>query len=116
MSIPGLACDAGGGFQQLPSLANTSLRVLTCAGWACAIKLDEANSIAPASHVSGWRCQATAAHLTSDATCTFTILSGSATGSPRLSLSTTSMPDTTSPSTADWPFSDKPPGNRTRNV
>jgi hypothetical protein len=35
MSISGLALDAGGGLQQVRSLANTSLRVSTCAGSAC---------------------------------------------------------------------------------
>src|SRR5207302_11156648 len=54
-------------------------------------------------------------HLTSDATCTFTILSGSTTGSPRLILSTTSMPDTTSPITVYLPFSDAPSANMMKN-
>src|SRR6185436_5418582 len=54
-------------------------------------------------------------HLTSDATCTFTILSGSTTGSPRLILSTTSMPDTTSPITVYLPFSEEPSANMMKN-
>ena len=40
-----------------------------------------------------------------------TILSGSFTGSPRLILSTTSIPDTTSPITVYLPFSDEPSAN-----
>src|SRR5690242_6985224 len=40
----------------------------------------------------------------SAATWTWSILSGFATGSPLLSLSTTSMPDATSPITVYWPF------------
>src|ERR1700753_4480638 len=48
------------------------------------------------------------AHLMSEATCTFTILSGSVTAPPAdpggafFSLSTTSMPDTNSPITVYW--------------
>src|SRR6476659_6560099 len=62
------------------------------------------------------RCAATPLpHLMSDATCTFTILSGSATGSPRLILSTTSMPDTTSPITVYFPFSEAPSANMMKN-
>src|SRR6202043_3170245 len=68
-----------------------------------------------ARHVRCWGPQATAAHLASDATCTLTILSGSATGSPRLSLSTTSMPDTTSPTTVYFPLSDEPSANMMKN-
>src|SRR5713226_2724099 len=110
MSISGLARDAGGGFQQVLNFATTSRMVLTCAGSACAVTLDKANSAAPAGQMSGLRRRATAAHLMSDATCTFTILSGSVTSPPRepgdafLSLSTTSIPDTTSPITVYWPF------------
>src|SRR5258707_5695234 len=110
MSMPGLARDAGGGFQQLLNFATTSWIVLTCAGSACAVKRDKANSAAPASQISGLRRQATATHLMSDATCTFTILSGSVTVPPEdpggafFNLSITSIPDTTSPTTVYWPF------------
>src|ERR1044072_1780819 len=45
-----------------------------------------------------------ASHFASAATCTRTILSGEAGGSPLASLSTTSMPDSTSPITVYWPF------------
>src|SRR5262249_21927801 len=44
-------------------------------------------------------------HFMSAATCTLAILSGFSTGSPRLILSTTFMPDTTSPITVYWPLS-----------
>src|SRR5260370_9765348 len=60
-------------------------------------------------------------HLMSDATCTFTILSGSVTcppdepGGAFFSLSTTSMPDTTSPMTVYWPFRLDPPANIMKN-
>src|SRR5690606_526132 len=42
--------------------------------------------------------------LASACTCARTMRSGLATGSPRLSLSTFSMPETTSPMTVYWPF------------
>src|ERR1700704_4111619 len=108
MSI-GLAREAGAGLQQAYSLANTSLRVSSCAGSACADAINDGNSSDAANQVSGLR-RLTMAYLMSDATCTFTILSGSVTSPPRdpggafLSLSTTSMPDTTSPITVYWPF------------
>src|SRR5262249_7980762 len=48
MSIPGLARDSDGGFQQLPSLVNNSLRLSTGAGSACANAPDNENrSAAP---------------------------------------------------------------------
>ena len=104
MSISGLALDAGGGFQQVFSLANTSLMVLTCAGSAC-VQVGDVRSSATANRIHGLRRRSTAGHLMSDATCTFTILSGSVTlppddpGGAFLSLSITSIPDTTSPIT-----------------
>src|SRR6266849_298347 len=109
MSMPGWARDAGGGFQQVLNFANTSWMVLTCTGSACAVKLHKANS-ARADQMPGLPCQATAAHLMSDATCTFTILSGSVTVPPEdpggafFNLSITSIPDTTSPITVYCPF------------
>src|SRR5229473_152282 len=109
MSIP-LACDGGGGFQQVFNLANTSRMVLTCTGSPRPAEADRPNSSAAANQTSGLRSRAIAAYLISDATCTFTILSGSVTaplcepGGAFLSLSITSMPDTTSPITVYWPF------------
>src|SRR5665811_1076319 len=106
----GLARDAGGGFQQVPNLAYASRMVLTCCAPAGPAEANSANSPAAANQMSGLRPGPTAAHLMSDATCTFTILSGSVTSPPRdpggafLSLSTTSIPDTTSPITVYWPF------------
>ena len=64
---------------------------------------------------------AIADHLMSDATCTFTILSGSVTAPPGepadafFSLSTTSMPDTTSPTTVYCPFRLEPSANMMKN-
>src|ERR1700712_3426770 len=115
ISTSGLACDAGGGFQHVRNLANASLMLSTCPVWACAAENDAAHSSAMESRISVLPNRATAAHLTSDATCTFTILSGSGTGSPRLILSTTSMPDTTSPTTVYLPFSDEPSANMMKN-
>src|SRR4051794_15110874 len=109
MSMPGRARPAGGGFQQVLNLAITSWMLLTCTVSACAATTDKANNAAPASQISGLRGQATA-HLMSDATCTFTILSGSVTVPPEdpagafFSLSITSIPDTTSPITVYCPF------------
>src|SRR5258707_3991348 len=97
----GLALDAGGGVQQVFNFAIRSRMVLTCATSACAVRLDRANSTAPASQMSGLPRRATAVHLMSDATCTFTILSGSVTvrpddpGGAFFNLSTTSIPDAT---------------------
>src|ERR1700730_6201363 len=119
MSI-GLACDTGGGFQQDPIFANTSRMVLTCPGSAWA-QADDSSSSAAAKEVLDLRPGATAAHLMSDATCTFTILSGSVTlpledpGGAFFSLSTTSMPDTTSPITVYWPFRLGPSANMKKN-
>ena len=104
MSI-GFACDKGGGFQQPRSLTNTSRMVSSC--WASArTGASHADSSKSAANQStGLPRRFTAAHLTSDATCTFTILSGSVTaplpepGGAFFNLSTTSMPDTTSPIT-----------------
>src|SRR5258705_6878684 len=110
MSMPGWARPAGGGFQQVLNLAITSWMESTCTVSACAVKPDRTNSAAPASQISGLPRQATAAYLMSDATCTFTILSGSVTVPPEdpagafFNLSTTSIPDTTSPVTVYWPF------------
>ena len=105
MSI-GLARDRGGGFQQPTSLTTTSLMVSSC--WASArpgaTHADNSNSDA-ANQETGLLRRFTAAHLMSDATCIFTILSGSVTaplddpGGAFFSLSTTSMPCTTSPIT-----------------
>src|ERR1700733_14705054 len=113
MSI-GLARDAGGGFQQVLSFANTSRMLSTCAGWACT-HVDDISSSAAAIPVHDLRSAATAAYLMSDAAFPFPILSGSTTGSPRFVLSTTSMPDTTSPTTVYLPFSDEPSANMMKN-
>src|SRR6202165_196602 len=121
MSISGLALEAGGGFQQVLNFANTSRMVSTWAGSARAVKLDKDSSAAPASQISGLRRQATAAHLMSDATCTFTILSGSVTvpledpGGAFFNLSITSIPDTTSPITVYWPLRLGPSANMKKN-
>src|SRR3954462_13187734 len=114
ISTSGLAFDGGGGFQHEYSLANASLMLSTCPCSACAVAIDDSSSDA-ANQGKILRGCATAAHLTSDATCTFTILSGSGTGSPRLILSTTSMPDTTSPTTVYFPFRDEPSANMMKN-
>src|SRR3981189_2739282 len=74
MAIPGLARDAGGGFQQVLNFANTSRMVLISAGSACPAEAHRPNSSAAAKQMSDLRPGATAAHLMSDATCTFTIL------------------------------------------
>src|SRR6202011_4105602 len=109
-----------GGFQQVLNFANTSRMVLTCAGSACT-QVDDMSSSTAAHPTLGLRPRATAAHLMSDATCTFTILSGSVTSPPRdpggafLSLSTTSIPDTTSPITVYWPFRLGPSANMKKN-
>src|ERR1700687_329215 len=116
----GLACDPGGGFQQAVNLANASRMVLTCPGSACA-QADDSRISTAANPMLGLRPRATAAHLMSDATCTFPILSGSVTSPPRdpggafLSLSTTSIPDHTSPITVYWPFRLAPSANMKKN-
>src|ERR1700730_8136459 len=111
MSISGLALEAGGGFQQVLNFANTSRMVSTCcAGSGGAGRQGMKSSAAAAGQMRGLRRQATVAHLMSDATCPFSILSGSVTvpledpGGAFFNLSTTSMPDTTSPITVYWPF------------
>src|SRR3954447_23638793 len=114
IATSGLAREGGGGFQHMRNRANASLMLSTRPGAACAV--DQHDSISSAASRNGaLRMRAMRPHLTSDATCTFTILSGSATGSPRLSLSTTSMPDTTSPITVYLPFSDDPSANMMKN-
>src|ERR1700692_2474150 len=117
----GLARDSGGGFQQLQNRCNASWMVLTCCcASACAQAASDASSSTAAKPMDWLRRRATAAHLMSDATCTFTILSGSVTAPPGdpggafLSLSTTSMPDTTSPITVYWPSRLAPAGTLQR--
>src|SRR5260370_39466990 len=67
------------------------------------------------------RITALAPHLTSDATCTFTILSGSVTAPPAepgaafFSLSTPSMPSPTSPPTLYSLLSNDTPSNQIHN-
>src|SRR5882724_4215764 len=67
------------------------------------------------------RITALAPHLMSDATCTFTILSGSVTAPPAepggafFSLSTTSMPCTTSPITVYWLLRDEASSKQMKN-
>src|SRR5580693_7229263 len=114
MSMSGLARDAGGGFQQDLNRANACLILSTFSDGACADAIDNGNSSAAAKQMSDLP-RAAMAHLMSDATCTFTILSGSVTGSPRLILSTTSMPETTSPTTVYFPFSGVPSANMIKN-
>src|SRR3984893_16314405 len=110
MSISGVARDGGGGRQQVLSFATTSRMVLTGAGFPCA-KADDGCSNAMA---IGRNCETNLlcvieAHFISAATCTFTILSGLATlplcdpGGAFFSLSATSMPDATSPTTLYLP-------------
>src|ERR1700682_566469 len=119
MSIPGLARDAGGGFQQVLNFAITSRMVLTCPGSACA-QLDDSSSAA-ANQINVLQGLATATHLMSDATCTFTILSGSVTlplcdpGGAFFNLSATSMPDTTSPMTVYLPSRKEASPNTMKN-
>src|SRR5436190_5459074 len=101
----GPACDGRGCFQQLRSCLNISLRVSIC----CALAgIGAVISTATANQSQGLPRCAMSLHLMSDATCTFTILSGSVTlpllepGGAFFSLSTTSMPCTTSPITVYW--------------
>src|SRR5450432_4054093 len=97
MSMPGLARDAGGGFQQVRSLANTSLMLSTRSGSASTDPTHNNGSSAAANQTIGLRRRTVTAYLMSDATCTFTILSGSVTlpldepGGAFLSLSITSI-------------------------
>src|SRR5215208_2017731 len=105
----GLAREGGGGFQQLRNLANASRIVLTRPGASSAALAGDTSNSAAAKHPSRFRGR-TIRHLTSEATCTLSILSGSVTAPPEdpggafFSLSTTSIPDTTSPTTVYWPF------------
>src|ERR1700676_1325 len=122
MSISGLALEAGGGFQQVLNFANTSRMVSTCcAGSAGAVRQDMTSSAAAAGQMRGLRRQATVAHLMSDETCTFTILSGSVTVPPEdpggafFNLSITSIPDTPSPITVYWPLRLGPSANMKKN-
>src|ERR1700731_5437634 len=96
--------------------------VLTGSAPACAPTGDgDQSSSAAANQMDRLRRRATAGHLMSDATCTFTILSGSVTAPPDdpggafLSLSTTSMPCTTSPITVYWPSRLAPSANMMKN-
>src|SRR5271163_2023535 len=77
MSRFGLATDAAGGFQQARNRANASLILSTLSGGACADAIDSGSSAA-ANQTSDLR-RGVMAHLISEATCTFTILSGSVT-------------------------------------
>src|SRR3954447_13122383 len=114
IATSGLAREGGGGFQHMRNRANASLMLSTRPGAACAV--DQHDSISSAASRNGaLRMRAMRPHLTSDATCTFTILSGSCTGSLRLSLSTTSMPDTTSPTTVYLPFRNEPSAYMMKN-
>src|SRR4051794_33376914 len=54
MSI-GLAREAGGGRQQEYNLANTSLMVSSCSGWACACAADASHMSAAANQTDGLR-------------------------------------------------------------
>ena len=115
ISTSGLARDGGGGFQHLRNLANASLMLSTCPGSACAVAIEAIKNSVTVNPTGCLQARATVSHLMSDATCTFTILSGSATGSPRLILSATSMPDTTSPTTVYFPFRNEPSANMMKN-
>src|SRR5260370_29223636 len=121
MSMPGWARPAGGGFQQVLNLEITLWMEPTCTVPACAVKPDRTNSAAPAGQISGLPRQDTAAHLMSDATCTFTILSESVTVPPEhpggafFNLSITSIPNTTSPITVYYPFSLRATQNTNNN-
>src|ERR1700685_658934 len=96
MSMFGLATEAAGGFQQLRNRANASL-ILSILSGACADAIDDGSSSAAANLMGDLR-RGVIAHLMSEATCTFTILSGSVTaplcepGGAFFSLSTTFMP------------------------
>src|SRR5258708_19681093 len=92
----------------------------TDADGACACAIDDGNSRAIANQSSGLR-RGVMVYLRWEATCTFTILSGSVTAPPDepggafFSLSTTSMPATTSPITVYWPFRLGPSANMMKN-
>src|SRR5215213_6189152 len=108
MSI-GFACHSGGGFQQLEILSIASRIELTSAGPASA-RSAQASIVAATAYATRLRDRLTRPHLMSEATCTFTILSGSVTAPLEepadafFNLSTTSIPETTSPTTVYWPF------------
>lgn len=85
--------------------------VLSCPGSARDGAIHASIRSGTANHETGLLRRGTTVHLISDATWTFTILSGSVTRAARRSLrggffnlSTTSIPDTTSPITVYWPF------------
>src|SRR5271170_4697779 len=107
MSMSELAIDAGGGFQQRRNRANACLMLSILSG-ACADAVDSGSSSAAANQMGDLR-RGTIAYLISEATCTFTILSGSVTvplcepGGAFFSLSATSIPETTSPTTEYFP-------------
>src|SRR5882672_5917048 len=120
MSI-GLACDSGGGFQHENNRVKTSLMVSSFCGSAEACAVNASHSSGAANQRNGLLRGVAMAHLMSDATCTFTILSGSVTWPPAdpggafFSLSTTSIPDTTSPITVYWLFRLEPSANMMKN-
>src|ERR1700683_3708663 len=58
MSMPGLAREAGGGFQQVRNLATTSLMVSTRAGSTCADAIHDGNSSDAAKQTSPLRSAA----------------------------------------------------------
>src|SRR6185312_9617079 len=109
MSI-GLARDSGGGLQQLESRTKTSRMVLTCPVSPRAPHAKQPTSSAAANKNHRPDPLPTCAHFMSDATCTFSILSGLTTAplsepsDAFLSLSTTDMPCTTLPTTVYWPL------------
>src|ERR1700694_1305980 len=117
----GLARAVGGGFQQAFSFVTMSRILSTCPGSVSPAEPDRQSSSAAADQTRVWRPRDTDPHLMSDATCAFTIFSGSVPSPPRepggafLSLSTTSIPDTTSPITVYWPFRLGPSANMKKN-
>src|SRR5947209_5844713 len=119
ISTSGLAFEAGGGCQQRCNRMKASLMLSTesDAAWLAGTHDNSSGteSSGTVSHGGDLRARAIRPHLISEATCTFTILSGSCTGSPRLILSTTSMPDTTSPTTVYLPFRNEPSPNMMKN-
>src|SRR4051812_41765104 len=120
MSI-GSACDSGGGFQQECSRTKMSFRVSSCAGCAVPGAIDASHNSSAANQRNGLLRGVAMDYLMSEATCTFTILSGSVTcppddpGGAFFSLSTTSMPETTSPMTVYWPLRLEPSANMMKN-
>src|SRR3954453_2237027 len=81
MSI-GSACDSGGGLQQECSRTKMSFSVSSCAGCAAAGAIDAGHNSSAANQRSGLLRNVTMTYLMSEATCTFTILSGSVTWPP----------------------------------